>query len=170
MRLTFALLLSATCVLPGGCFTDPTPVDSEDGDGGTSEGEASSSGAEPKPRPVSTAGTTGSSTGGESTAGGESSGESSSDSVSGGSTGAAGACGCGLDPELGLWCGPDLVEAPEASVCPAEVADLNGQPCDVLDPPLTEIGCCVDGGTIALCYQGQILVEGCGPDTFDTCP
>lgn len=167
MRHLLALFLTTTCGLfCVGCFTDPAPVQ-----GGDEASSGSEGGSDSNESTDSTgAGSSGVGTTGEVSTGGGSTSAGSTSASANDSTGAAGTCACGLDPEVGLWCSPDVVEPSGAALCPPDLADRNGQACDSVDPPLTEDGCCVDGGTIALCYEGQILVEPCSPETFDGCP
>lgn len=166
MRHPLALFSTTTCALfCVGCFTDPAPVQGGDGasSGLEAEGDSTDAGS-------TDAGSTDTGSTGVGSTSEASTGAGSTTTPADGSTGAAGTCACGLDPDVGLWCSPDVVEPSGAALCPPDLANRNGQACDSVDPPLTEDGCCVDGGTIALCYEGQILVELCSPETFDGCP
>ena len=151
-----------------GCFSDPTTVatmpDGTTSAAGTTEAVTSGDG--------STDGTTAS----DPTTDGEAPGSSTTstggdddDAAESSSSGASGACGCGVHPDLGIWCGPDLDEPSGSALCRPDVADQDGQPCDAVDPPIANAGCCLDGGTVVFCYEGQILVEACSPATFDSC-
>lgn len=82
---------------------------------------------------------------------------------------AAGECGCGLSPGVGLWCGFDLTAAPAAQQCPPSHAELNGQPCATAEPLVTPSGCCLGDGTVVFCDQDLVVVVDCTPETVEDC-
>ena len=166
---SFVLLLS--CWAPG-CFDEAPPVDDESADGaGTEADEDDDAAPDDDDDDDETAGPDDDDDDDDDDDGTTGAGDDDDDDDDDdtGGTGGAEVCACGLDPGLGLWCSPETVPVGEAQTCPAAIADAHGESCDTLDPPLTEEGCCLGDGTIAFCFDDEIVVDQCDSGAFEGC-
>lgn len=158
----YRLSLVCATIAASACFVENDPVAPATDDGAGSGQTSGTAGV------TSTTGADRSSTGGDDEAPG-SAGESGTEGGSE-SGGEAGSCVCGADPQFGAdggaWCVPGGAPLPGPE-CPVDIADYDGQPCDALDPPLTNAGCCL-GTTIAFCdTRGGVAVVGACAELFE---